>query len=312
MWRSILGVLHFALFFWRETQALVLYVSPLSFLSTVLYSDFLLFHWVFIWQGLKEPPCLPLTLPLICCPRRVSAALFPGFTHMFFPDPYFYSSHFACPPSSFFPQNPPASAGDIRVVGSIPGLGRTPGVGNDIPLQYPCLENPMDRGAWRAIVHRVTKSQTWLKWFSTHFILILSCFPLPWREMRSNKLKWHLWKTLMIYQADHWAETDVPNMTMKWWNSYIIQFSKTDMIQPSFTLKPCLALKRESFTSTSWVSSLQLLAFPFLIPFFFGEAILMLTLVEDRIHVRTLVTRADSSDKFSLNLREVHLKKLRE
>ena len=186
MWRSILGVLHFALFFCRETQAVVLYVSPLSFLSTVLYSDFLLFHWVFIWQGLKEPPCLPLTLPLICCPRRVSAALFPGFTHMFFPVPYFYPSHFACPPSSFLPQNPPASAGDIRVVGSIPGLGRTPGVGNDIPLQYPCLENPMDRGAWRAIVHRVTKSWTRLKWFSTYFILILSCFPLPWREMRSN------------------------------------------------------------------------------------------------------------------------------
>ena len=42
---------------------------------------------------------------------------------------------------------------------SIPGLGRSPGEGNGNPLQYSCLENPMDRGAWQAIVHGVTKSQ---------------------------------------------------------------------------------------------------------------------------------------------------------
>ena len=44
--------------------------------------------------------------------------------------------------------------------GSIPGLGRSPGEGNGNPLQYSCLENPMDRGAWWATVHGVTKSQT--------------------------------------------------------------------------------------------------------------------------------------------------------
>ena len=44
--------------------------------------------------------------------------------------------------------------------GSIPGLGRCPGEGNGNPLQYSCLENPMDRGAWRATVHGVTESQT--------------------------------------------------------------------------------------------------------------------------------------------------------
>ena len=44
--------------------------------------------------------------------------------------------------------------------GLIPGLGRSPGEGNGRPLQYSCLENPKDRGAWRAIVHRITKSQT--------------------------------------------------------------------------------------------------------------------------------------------------------
>ena len=57
-------------------------------------------------------------------------------------------------------KNLPASAGDIREVGSIPGLGRSPGGGHGNPLQYSCLEKPMDRGAWQAAVHRVTKSQT--------------------------------------------------------------------------------------------------------------------------------------------------------
>ena len=57
-------------------------------------------------------------------------------------------------------KNPPANAGDTGDVGSIPGSGRTPGEGNGYTLQSSCLENPMDRGAWRAIVHRVAKSWT--------------------------------------------------------------------------------------------------------------------------------------------------------
>ena len=51
----------------------------------------------------------------------------------------------------------PANVGDARDRGLIPGLGRSPGVGNGTPLQYACLENPMDRGAWWATVHRVEK-----------------------------------------------------------------------------------------------------------------------------------------------------------
>ena len=51
------------------------------------------------------------------------------------------------------------NAGVIRDVSSIPGWGRSPGGGHGNPLQYSCLENPMDRGAWRATVHRVTESQ---------------------------------------------------------------------------------------------------------------------------------------------------------
>ena len=54
-------------------------------------------------------------------------------------------------------KNPPANAGDTRDMGSIPGLGRAPGEGNGNPLQYSCLENPMDRGAQQAIISRVTK-----------------------------------------------------------------------------------------------------------------------------------------------------------
>ena len=55
-------------------------------------------------------------------------------------------------------KDPPASAGDIRDPGSIPGLGSSPGGGHGNPLQYSCLENTMDRGAWWATVHRVVKS----------------------------------------------------------------------------------------------------------------------------------------------------------
>ena len=80
-------------------------------------------------------------------------------------------------------KNPVAKAGDIRDTGSIPGLGRSPGWGHGNPLQYSCLENPMDRGAQQDIVHGVTKSQTWLKQLS----------------MQSVKLNW-LWYILQVVQ----------------------------------------------------------------------------------------------------------------
>ena len=65
-------------------------------------------------------------------------------------------------------KNPPANVRDVKDEGSIPGLGRSPGGGNSNPLQHSCLENPMDRRAWRATVHRVAQSWTQLKGFSTH------------------------------------------------------------------------------------------------------------------------------------------------
>ena len=57
-------------------------------------------------------------------------------------------------------KNPPTNAGDTGDMSFIPESERSPGEGNGNPLQYSCLENPMDRGAWRATVHGVAKSWT--------------------------------------------------------------------------------------------------------------------------------------------------------
>ena len=59
-------------------------------------------------------------------------------------------------------------AEDLRDAGSIPGSGRSPRGGHGNPLQYSCLENPMDRGAWRTTIHRVAKSWTRVKGLSMH------------------------------------------------------------------------------------------------------------------------------------------------
>ena len=64
-------------------------------------------------------------------------------------------------------KNPLANAGDVKDAGVIPGSGRSPGEGHGNPLKYSCLENPMDRRAWWATVHRVAKSQTQQKSLGT-------------------------------------------------------------------------------------------------------------------------------------------------
>ena len=76
-------------------------------------------------------------------------------------------------------KNLPVSAGDTSDTSSISGSGRSPGEGNGNLLQCSCLENPMDRGAWRATVHRVTKSQTRLNAHThTHRFSFLDCSSL--------------------------------------------------------------------------------------------------------------------------------------
>ena len=79
-------------------------------------------------------------------------------------------------------KNPPANAGDVRDVGLTPGLGRSPGGGHLNPLQCSCLENPVDRGAWRATVRGVAESDMTEETKHAHFTLALfqqftsSCF----------------------------------------------------------------------------------------------------------------------------------------
>ena len=75
-------------------------------------------------------------------------------------------------------KNSPANAGDIRDLGSMPRLGRSPGGGYGDPLQYSCLENPMDRGAWWATVHAVTKSQISLSTYNYLRKLLFTKIPL--------------------------------------------------------------------------------------------------------------------------------------
>ena len=99
-------------------------------------------------------------------------------------------------------KNLPANARDIRDMGSIPWLGKSPGGRHSNPLQYFCPENPMDRGARWATVHRVAKCWTWLKQLSTHILdtymkekkiqkhssLLQSKMPLTYWSSLSQKL----------------------------------------------------------------------------------------------------------------------------
>ena len=72
-------------------------------------------------------------------------------------------------------KNLPGNARDIRDVGSIPGLGRSPGEGNGSPLQYSCLEDFMHRGTWQATVRRLAKNRTKLKLHSTRTVACIKC-----------------------------------------------------------------------------------------------------------------------------------------
>ena len=71
-------------------------------------------------------------------------------------------------PVALMVKDPPANAGAVREAGLIPESGRTPGGGHGHPLQYSCLENPMDRGAWQATVCGAAKNWTRPKQFITH------------------------------------------------------------------------------------------------------------------------------------------------
>ena len=108
-------------------------------------------------------------------------------------------------------KNLPANARDVRDSGSIPGSGRSPGGGHGNPLQYYCLENPKDRGAWQTAVHRVEKSQTGLKWLSmyalickvaiTHIYLVII---LIIHSCIYRRRKWHPTSVLLPGESHGW------------------------------------------------------------------------------------------------------------
>ena len=83
-------------------------------------------------------------------------------------------------------KNTPANAEELRDAGSIPGSERSPGVGNGNPLQYSCLQNPMDRGAWQDTVHGVAQSRIPLKPLSTHSTRVVKNPPFSTGDVDST------------------------------------------------------------------------------------------------------------------------------
>ena len=121
-------------------------------------------------------------------------------------------------------KNLPANARDVTDVGSIPRSGRSPGGGNSNPQQYSCLENPMDRGAWQATVHKDVKSWTRLKWLSMHI------HPLGLRFACSLSSVLGVWDT-----NPRWAWTALNEPA--WWSHN--QMKVTGLMELAWVLCTC-------------------------------------------------------------------------
>ena len=106
-------------------------------------------------------------------------------------------------PAASVVKNPPINAGDTGDTGLIPGLGGCLEGGHGNPLQYSCLENPMDRGAWWATVHRVKKSQIQLKQLSTH--LYVESTKMIQMSLLTNNLT-DLENKFMVTKGKRWEE----------------------------------------------------------------------------------------------------------
>ena len=130
-------------------------------------------------------------------------------------------------PPALMVKDPSANAGDTRDAGSIPGLGRFPGVGNSNPLQCSSLGSCMDRGGWQATVHAVKKSLAWLSHF--HFIIIIN--PTVVLSIKIlDKINWLFGKTIKMQQNSfHWKTFGECQRKLK---LFLIQFCKVpSMIQ---------------------------------------------------------------------------------
>ena len=86
-------------------------------------------------------------------------------------------------------KNLPASAGNLRDTCSITGLGRFPRGGHGNPLQFSCLENPMNRGAWCATTHMVIKSWMWLRWINMHTVVYAPIFSVRNKAYNLKSIK---------------------------------------------------------------------------------------------------------------------------
>ena len=109
-------------------------------------------------------------------------------------------------------KKPPADPGDVRDVGLIPGSGRSPGGGHSNPLQCSFLENPMDRGAWRATVHKVAKSQTRLKHLSTQ-AQMNGCSFVPVKLYQQKQAGGQIWlktRSLLTPTLKHYTNMSHP------------------------------------------------------------------------------------------------------
>ena len=122
--------------------------------------------------------------------------------------------------------NPSANAGDIR--GLIPGSGRSPaspGGGGGNPLQYSCLENPMDRRAWQATVHQVIKSQTWQSYLTRTVLVCLTLLSLPWFLQNAGKQK----------GTNHGAFAETPAPSAPWPTYFVNGHSVCFPLEASFS-----------------------------------------------------------------------------
>ena len=107
----------------------------------------------------------------------------------------------------------PANAGDIRIAGLIPGLGRSPVWGHGNTFQYSCLENPRDREAWWAMVYRVAKSWTWLRQFGEQLFRTQS----NWGKRYQNKYVWQCKRKQRNYFSCVWSVSVIYHHVLIQW-----------------------------------------------------------------------------------------------
>ena len=134
----------FVFSFWLPSLHMI--ISKSIHIAANIMSLFSILKGMRCGQDLKSHPCLTTSRGDLWPRGRLAQWIFINMTNLGFPVGS-HSKESAC------------NAGDM---GLIPGSGRSPGEGNDCPLEYCCLDNSKDRGAWQATVHGVTKSQTWL------------------------------------------------------------------------------------------------------------------------------------------------------